>query len=233
MPSKYLIALHDEPTAICMAYRIRSEGHEVVPCDNLPDLLAKSQNGHTHCIMDANYGCENSTDVSPAEKVRATFKGRLLVLSHNPQTLSEAKSKGLDARDKMIFLDQIDDFLREYNIVLALHEPSIARTVSPMLESRGFQTSTAVNLEALRELAKNPKYKNYLMDPNFGSEASKDISPALEVRDILSARPDKDLVRLLAISGHISVTESCLANRIPAKTKPILIPELIAFFKRE
>jgi hypothetical protein len=68
------------------------------------------------------------------------------------------------------------------------------------------------------------------MDANFKAAGSSDITPSLRVRNAIMSRQDKDLVRLLAISGSNDVVNSCLANKIDARLKPLSLQQLYDFF---
>jgi hypothetical protein len=111
MAGIYLLGLHDAAQAFLIEDYIRSKGHKVHRCSSWDELLTLSRDGFTDCVMDLNYKRPDPHDISPALVIKSGFKGRLVVISTRPNVVEEAKKQGLDARDKMEFMGNIDSFL--------------------------------------------------------------------------------------------------------------------------
>jgi len=111
------------------------------------------------------------------------------------------------------------------NVLIGIHDKANAEVFKLHIE-RFLKAEVVIvdNIKDMKKKAGKP-YFFYLMDINLGKPGSDDISPVLDVWEIVKDRVGKKEAYFLAISGLGGIVEKLESanSDIPVETKPIRI----------
>ena len=117
--------------------------------------------------------------------------------------------------------------MAEENILLGLHVTLILELLSSRLRKRGFQVTTAQNLDGMLQamglqpdnmsdkIPRNP-FTKYLMDLNLGHTRSLDYAPSLRVYNLVRPYVENGEARFLGISLNYRTVELAQEAGIPS-----------------
>ncbi len=116
-------------------------------------------------------------------------------------------------------------------ILLGLHDLGLVNSYKLNCELRDYEVDYAPTIEQMIEQAKKAEHQAYLMDVNLGSPGSEDITPAVEVFNLVRSRIVEGLAKFIGISGDFKVVEAARKQGIPAENKMLF--NLIDFLEQE
>ena len=113
--------------------------------------------------------------------------------------------------------------------LIGLHNGSFLDTCREFLERFGYKVDVVSYSEEMIEMASRNSYQRILMDLNLGSPGSVDITPAVEVYNLVKSRVESRATKFIGISGNDVTIEAAVTQGIPAEDK--LTFSIVKFLK--
>jgi len=108
----------------------------------------------------------------------------------------------------------------ENEVLLGLHNSEYLETYEDFFKcATKYSTDSAKTYEEMLKKVREKEYKIYIMDLNLGKPMSEDITPAVEIYNLIKSRVERGLAKFIAISGDWMVVESAQKRGIPAEVK--------------
>ena len=104
--------------------------------------------------------------------------------------------------------------------LVGLHEPMIEKFVRFAFSKRNYAVTSTSSPDEMLRLAQASPYSCYLMDLNLGTAESDDVTPAVEVYELVRARVEKGEAHFIGITGLPKIVDAGLAKGIPSAIKP-------------
>jgi hypothetical protein len=104
----------------------------------------------------------------------------------------------------------------ERKVLLALHNPNTLKFVRGICEHEHYEISCAINMQELVNQVKFEDYNRYIMDLNFESPGSSDITSAITFYELVKPQILNGSARFMGISGLDQAVKLALEREIPA-----------------
>ena len=99
--------------------------------------------------------------------------------------------------------------------LLGIHDEGLLDTYSEALSIYGYSVTKAPTPEEMTRLAEQNQHYAYIMDLNFGKPGSTDITPAVNVYDIVKSRA-AGKSKFVGISSNLEAVDAAKQRGIPA-----------------
>jgi ActR/RegA family two-component response regulator len=114
----------------------------------------------------------------------------------------------------------------EKEAVILLHRDDDQFLVTEFLEDR-FTVRIASSIDEAIDLVTTKNIAYVVMDLNYGSPSSQDITPARKIYSVVKDREQVGKLKFIGLSGHDKTVALAKAERIPAYIKGVSLHQLL------
>jgi ActR/RegA family two-component response regulator len=104
-------------------------------------------------------------------------------------------------------------------VLIGLHDNLALRLFAGAAKDEGWTVRTTGQREEMLTLARTEPFDYYIMDANLGQKNSPDITPAIDVYNIVQERVIRGDAKFLALSANSAAIQACKDYQIPAVSK--------------
>ncbi len=103
------------------------------------------------------------------------------------------------------------------NALIGLHGGrDLVKAIVSRFQAKGYSVDITRDAEKMLDYAKGKTYDRYFMDLNLGNSNSPDVTPAINVYDVVRERVESSEAKFVGISGNSDAVTTAQKRGIPA-----------------